>query len=91
MRRIPSTSLAAGLGTAPENYPDKIKLKLSEGCIAVMVSDGVISGDDKWLCELLAKAENPVQLSKQILNAASEQTHIEDDMTAYVIHITQRK
>ena len=91
VRRIPSTSLAAGLGTAPENYPDKIKLKLSEGCIAVMVSDGVISGDDKWLCELLAKAENPVQLSKQILNAASEQTHIEDDMTAYVIHITQRK
>ena len=75
-------SFAAGLGTPPLNVPDYLKIKMDPGFIAVILSDGVISGkDDSWLQEMIASYQgaSPGELARTILKASSETNGQEDD------------
>lgn len=94
VERITGGSLAAGLGFPPRDMPDKIKMNLYPGSFAVMVSDGVTSGgSDDWLTKLISEYEgdDPRRLARDIIKGAMELYGDEDDMTAFVIYVSQRK
>lgn len=94
IERITGDSMAAGLSFPPEDMPDKFKMELFPGSFAVMVSDGVTSGgSDGWLVKLLSEydGEDPKELAKMIIKNAADRFGDEDDMTAFVIHVTERK
>ena len=94
VERITGGSLAAGLGFPPQDMPDKFKMSLYPGSFAVMVSDGVTSGgSDGWLMKLISEYEgdDPRELAREIIKGAMELYGDEDDMTAFVIYVTQRK
>lgn len=94
VRRVRGKSLAVGLGMPPNDAPDKLKMDLSPGSLAVIISDGVIDGeDDEWLRTLISGWEGtiPRELSTQIVDAAARNTGSSDDMTAIVIHVTERE
>ncbi|MDR1299876.1 MAG: SpoIIE family protein phosphatase, partial [Oscillospiraceae bacterium] len=93
VKRVTGTSLAAGLGD-PNEMPDCVKADVSAGCLAVIVSDGVLAGeDDKWLTEKIAayEGEYPKELAKEIVESASKNEPSEDDMTAIAIKVAFRK
>ena len=94
IRRVRGKSLAAGLGMPPLNAPDHVKMELKPGSVAVMVSDGIVSGaDDGWLEDKLmdfAGGENPRDLSKAIIDEAVEKSGKEDDMTVIAIQVSKR-
>lgn len=94
VERISGTSLAAGLGFPPEDVPDIFKVDLHPGSFAIMVSDGVTSGGcDNWLFELLEKydGEDPKELAGTIVKNAVKLYGDQDDMTAFVIYVSERK
>lgn len=93
VERISGTSLAAGLGFPPEDMPDKFRLQMCPGNLAVMISDGVISGgSDDWLAEMISQydGEDPKELAEQIVRRAVDRYGDEDDMMAFVISVTDR-
>ena len=64
------------------------------GSFAVMVSDGVTSGgSDNWLYELLEKysGTDPKELAGMIVRYAVKLYGDQDDMTAFVIYVSERK
>ena len=76
-----------------ENYlRDGITLKYWNQC-GVMVSDGVITGDDKWLEKLIRTwNEGSTQdLAKAVVDEAVKHRKAdrEDDVTAVAIRITE--
>ncbi|MBQ9858491.1 MAG: SpoIIE family protein phosphatase [Oscillospiraceae bacterium] len=94
VERITGTSLAAGLGFPPEDAPDSFKVEMYPGSFAVMVSDGVTSGgSDNWLYELLEKysGTDPKELAGMIVRYAVKLYGDQDDMTAFVIYVSERK
>lgn len=94
VERISGTSMAAGLGFPPEDAPDIFKAGMHTGEFAVMVSDGVTSGGcDDWLFELLEKytGSDPKELAGMIIKSAVRLYGDQDDMTAFVIYVTDRK
>lgn len=91
--RMTGKSLACGLGYPPEDSPDRFDVKLSDGCFAVMVSDGVTSdGQDTWIFDLLHKfsGTDPRELAKLIVQTAQKRYGEDDDMTALVVHFEKR-
>jgi len=94
IRRVRGKSLAVGLGTPPHNAPDHVKMELQPGSIAVMVSDGVISGTgDSWLEDIISDFEggkNPRKLSKAIIDQAFKKSGKDDDMTVIAIQVSLR-
>lgn len=94
VERITGDSMAAGLSFPPEDMPDKFKMRLYPGSFAVMVSDGVTSGgNDDWLIKLLSEydRDDPRELAREIIKNAVERFGDDDDMTAFVIHVSERK
>ncbi|MCL2402093.1 MAG: SpoIIE family protein phosphatase [Oscillospiraceae bacterium] len=95
IRRVRGKSLAVGLGTPPHNTPDHVKMALQPGSIAVMVSDGVISGTgDSWLEDIISDFEvgkNPRKLSKTIIDQAFKKSDKDDDMTVIAIQVGLRE
>lgn len=94
VERVAGKSLAAGLGFPPEDMPDKFEASLSAGDFAIMVSDGVTSGGcDDWLFELLEKytGDDPKELAGMIVKHAVGLFGDQDDMTAFVICVSERK
>ncbi|MBQ8829991.1 MAG: SpoIIE family protein phosphatase [Oscillospiraceae bacterium] len=94
VERITGTSLAAGLGFPPQDSPDKFKVDMHPGTFAVMVSDGVTSGgSDNWLFDLLEKYDgtDPKELAGMIVRYAVKLYGDQDDMTAFVIYVSERK
>ncbi|MDR1589545.1 MAG: SpoIIE family protein phosphatase [Oscillospiraceae bacterium] len=92
VKRITGTSLAAGLG-APHDLPDRVKLDVGAGSVAVVVSDGVLGGgDDKWLTDAIAAFDGdcPKDLARELVEAAAKNEFPEDDMTAIAIRVTYR-
>jgi len=94
VRRVRGKSLAVGLGMPPHNAPDHVKMELQPGSIAVMVSDGVISGaGDSWLEDIISDFEagnNPRKLSKTIIDQAFRKYGKDDDMTVIAIQVSLR-
>ena len=93
IRRVRGKSLAAGLGLPPLNSPDHVKMELNPGSLAVMVSDGVISGtDDGWLEDKLMDFDvgSPRELARAIIDEAVKKSGKEDDMTVIAIQVSRR-
>jgi serine phosphatase RsbU (regulator of sigma subunit) len=67
---------------------------MDPGFIAVILSDGVISGkDDGWLQEMIVSFEgiSPGELARTILKASSETNGQEDDMTVLAVAVSERE
>ena len=68
------------------------KLKLLPGTFAVMVSDGVITGGDKWLRDTISsyQGNDPKELAKSIITNAKEMSDGTDDITVITIKTDER-
>ena len=94
VKRIGGASLAAGLGSPPDDEPDYATVTLREGSMIVAVSDGAITGtDDNTLVDLISAftGEDPRELTGAIVTAARDQTHADDDVTAIAVRIYERQ
>jgi stage II sporulation protein E len=92
VRRIKGTSLAAGLG-APHEAPDRVRIDVGAGSLAIIVSDGVLNGDDdQWLVDMISAfdGDSPKDLARVIVESAVKNDSPEDDMTAIAIHVAFR-
>jgi len=94
IKRVSATGFAAGLALTSGELPDRFEMELRPGSTAVMVSDGVTNGlDDRWLADLITGrgGESPRELARQIVSRARDKFGSEDDMTAFVIAVEERK
>jgi len=93
VKRLASRSLSAGLGCAPGESPDYVKMKLEPESFAVIVSDGVTAGDDDgWLRALIAGYEgtSSKELAREIISIAASRSGCEDDKTVLVLYMEDR-
>ncbi|MDR0838601.1 MAG: serine/threonine-protein phosphatase [Oscillospiraceae bacterium] len=92
--RVKGKSLAAGLGSPPDDKPDSVTVALRPGMYAVVVSDGAVHGsDDSALVKLISdfSGDEPGKLTYAIVEAARARGAAEDDTTAIAIKITARE
>ena len=93
VKRIGNGSLAAGLGSPPNDEPDSATVTLRPGSYIVAVSDGAISGtDDRELARLISvfDGDDPRELTNAIVAAALDQGTAEDDITAIAVRLYER-
>lgn len=94
VRRVSGESLAAGLMTGEGAAPDVVRMRLKPGSLAVIASDGVISGDDDaWLRELMRgdEADGDMKaLARQVLRRAADEGGSADDMTVLAVRVDVR-
>ena len=94
VRRVSGESLAAGLVAGEGTAPDVVRMRLKPGSLAVIASDGVISGDDDaWLRELMRedRPETDMKtLARQVLRQAAEEYGTSDDMTVLAVRVDAR-
>ena len=93
MRRIDCESLAAGMLAGDGAAPDTVRMHLRPGNVAVIASDGVVSGaDDGWLRALLADCEDEDMkaLARLVLRRACEESGEGDDMTVLAVRVDAR-
>ena len=91
IRQIKSETLAPGLTPGCAAAPDALRLKLRPGSTALIVSDGVTSGEDAWLRELLQEERSDMKtLAKTALRTAAEQAGASDDMTVIAVRLEKR-
>ena len=87
--QLTAGSLPAGLQES-RTEPESNRLQLGEGDLFVMVSDGVIGGDDsQWLNALLQQwtEEDAQDLSQQILAESRRHGGLQDDCAALVLRV----
>ena len=91
---VSGESLAAGLVAGEGAAPDVVRMRLKPGSLAVIASDGVISGDDDaWLRELMRedRPETDMKtLARQVLRQAAEECGTSDDMTVLAVRVDAR-
>ena len=93
VRRIDCESLAAGMLAGDGAAPDTVRMHLRPGNVAVIASDGVVSGaDDGWLRALLADCEDEDMkaLARLVLRRACEESGEGDDMTVLAVRVDAR-
>ena len=95
VRRVSGESLAAGLVAGEGAAPDVVRMRLKPGSLAVIASDGVISGDDDaWLRELMREEREDTDmktLARQVLRRAAEEYGASDDMTVLAVKVDVRQ
>ena len=95
VRRVSGESLAAGLVAGEGAAPDVVHMRLKPGSLAVIASDGVISGDDDaWLRELMREEREDTDmktLARQVLRRAAEEYGASDDMTVLAVKVDVRQ
>ena len=95
VRRVSGESLAAGLVAGEGAAPDVVRMRLKPGSLAVIASDGVISGDDDaWLRELMREDREDTDmktLARQVLRRAAEEYGASDDMTVLAVKVDVRQ
>ena len=94
IKRFGGSSLAAGLGSPPDDEPDAISVTLRSGMYVIAVSDGAISGtDDTELTKLISTfdGEDPRELTSAIVAAARERSPADDDVTAIAVRVYKRE
>ncbi len=93
VRRVDGVSLAAGLASGEGARPDTLRMMLRPGSVALIASDGVVSGtDDGWLRRLLGESEalDMKALARQVLRAAMDREGAADDMTVLAVRVDAR-
>ncbi len=93
VNKITCQSFAPGFSPGGSASPDFTKLKLEPSSIAVIISDGVTGGeDDGWLTEMLSdyQGDNARELSRMILDTATQKFNTEDDMTVLTVFTEKR-
>jgi serine phosphatase RsbU (regulator of sigma subunit) len=65
---------------------------LKPGSVALIVSDGVVSGGDEWLRSLLAASEGADMkaLARETLRRAASEYGCSDDMTVLAVRVDAR-
>ncbi len=94
VRRVRSENLAAGLAVGDgEGMPDIVKMRLKPGCLALVVSDGVVAEtNDAWMRELLTGFEgsDAKLLARHALQTAYSRYGAGDDMTVLAVRLEKR-
>lgn len=93
IRKIQGTSLSAGMGTGEQNVPDAVQMVLRPGNIAVIASDGVVSGKtDEEIRKILRECEDGdmKSLAKAVLMAGCDGEEANDDRTVLTVRLEQR-
>lgn len=93
VRRIDCESLAAGMVAGEGAKPDMVRMYLKPDSVAVIASDGVVSGaDDAWLRNLLADSDGHDMkgLARMVLRRACEEGGESDDMTVLAVRVDER-
>lgn len=94
VRRVTGESLAAGLMSGEGAAPDVVRMRLKPGSVAVIASDGVITGeDDAWLREELrdaAEDKDMRSLAREVLRKAADEYGAGDDMTVLAVRVEAR-
>ena len=93
IRKIRSSSFAAGLKYEAGKAPDVMRMRLKPGSVAVIASDGVVSdGKDLWLRKLLEQTDGADMktLAGSVVQSAVREYGRNDDMTALAIKVEVR-
>ncbi len=93
VRRVKGESLAAGLVAGEGATPDVVRMRLKPGSVAVVASDGVITGEsDRWLREMMLASEggDMKTLARQVLKRAEAEGGAADDMTVLAMRVDER-
>lgn len=93
VRRVCGESLAAGLMSGAGAAPDVVRMRLKPGSLALIASDGVVSGEgDEWLREMLRTAgdEEMKALARRVLRRACDEYGNTDDMTVLAVRVDAR-
>lgn len=94
VRRVSGESLAAGLVAGEGAAPDVVRMRLKPGSLAVIASDGVISGgDDAWLRELMRSTpeeKDMKTMAREVLRKAADECSTSDDMTVLAVRVDAR-
>ena len=94
IRRVKCASLAAGLLAGENSVPDRVRLTLRPGCVALIASDGILAEDnDQWLRDILSASDGAAakDIARQALQAAVSRFGSADDMTALAIRVEARE
>lgn len=89
IRRLAGTALPAGLQGPGLPAPDQTELQLDPGDCLVLLTDGVLDGDDGWLRAALADFDggSPAALADQLISHSSQD---QDDKTALILRVGLR-
>lgn len=90
IRRIVSSSLPAGVAGCTEGKIEKTKVRLHNGDVVLLASDGVAdAADDTWLQTFLSdfSGESAKELAAQLMNSAFSRYGRSDDMTIMTVFI----
>lgn len=87
--RLAGDALPAGLGDAGRRAPDRICFQVGPGDSLVLLTDGVLDGEDDWLRAKLAgfEGESPAALAEELVGEGEEGS---DDKTALVLRVGLR-
>lgn len=89
-RIFKKTAASLPIGILGDIKFSKESVSLSGGDMLVMISDGAITGEDKWLEKLAAGWEDsPAQLARELVNGAIKRRNDghDDDVTAVVVKL----
>ena len=93
VRRIDCESMAPGLEEGGGAKPDTVRMHLKPGNVALIASDGVVSGpDDSWLRGLLIDSDDADMktLARLVLRRAVDEGAGGDDMTVLAVRVEAR-
>lgn len=93
VKRIDGRSLAAGLADECGEKPDEVMMELRPGSVAVIASDGVVSGgDDDWLRRTISdySGEDMKELARLVLRRSLDELGGGDDMTVLAVRVDAR-
>lgn len=84
--------LSAGLSAEREAGAERMSTHMEDGCVALMVSDGVTGGEDgEWISAALAAAETADRdFAREIIETAAKKYGSADDMTVICVKMTKR-
>ncbi|MBP1736649.1 MAG: stage sporulation protein [Oscillospiraceae bacterium] len=91
--RLSGNSLPAGLADGTNFEPDVSSVSLSDGDLAVLVSDGISGSDDNWIRMAVASFEgdSPRTLANQLVERSIQSGDgATDDRTAVVVKLLSR-
>lgn len=89
VRRLAGRSLPAGLSGASPDRPDRLEFRAEPGDCVVLVTDGVLPGDDRWLRAALSGFDggSPAALAQELVDHGQDG---QDDRTALVLRVGLR-